>query len=150
MILVVELHWAIPSTSRDKTLLNYNFNIISYKKPLSSKYNDERGINIQRHLSHLPLSYCELSAGISTYSDKTSDGCRGFIGPVPPPLLMRINDLLNYIYNIILLPICKEGNYFHIYSSLHIYCTCLHIIEFYYITNEYHCHLIFIFILSII
>jgi len=92
MILVVGFHRAIPSTSLDKRLLNFNLALCKKQKTSFIKYNDERGIKFQRHLSHLPLSYYELNAGISTYSDiLLSDGCRGIIGPVPLPLLMRIN-----------------------------------------------------------
>jgi len=47
MILVVGFHRAIPSTSLDKRLLNFNFNPYKKQKPLSSKYNDERGIKFK-------------------------------------------------------------------------------------------------------
>ena len=53
------------------------------------------------------LSKHKSFAGISTFSTTTVEWLPGFIGPVPPPLLIRVFLLLNFYYLSINFQLCQ-------------------------------------------
>jgi hypothetical protein len=60
---------------------------VKNKKPLRKE------ANTASHLSGFPAGFGTffLGAGVFLAGAPPKLGCRGFIGPVPPPLLMRID-----------------------------------------------------------
>lgn len=86
--LLPRLRRAIPSTSYDRTVFCYLG--FGYKKTLLDK---KRGYPFSPYLAG------GLPAGIGTVPVKAC--CRGFKGPIPPPLLIR--NICNFIYLNVLL-----------------------------------------------